>query len=229
MGLRLMQCLASLLAAVLALPWPVRAFETPLSDTAVRQAYFIGQRRDESYGHFLASYYKHFPPPKTGPYISSVAFLTPYALLAQFSNQQLPGYNAQQAERDHRRMVETVKILIEIQLTDTYPAVIPNPTGQTSGTPWDRIQRPSDFWRDFRIQVISDNKVLSPLIARGEPNYICDSDLEGLAPGEWCTLMGATVHLEFLADQFAPDSATIEINPPENDQILVDFDLSRIR
>jgi hypothetical protein len=136
--LRFLSCL---LATLLAAPYPVAAFETPLSDTAVREAYFIGQRHDESAARFFDKYYRHLPPPKTGPYISSIAFLTPYALMAQLSNRRAFGYNAQQAELDHRRMIETVKIVIEIQLTDSYPAVKPNPVGETSGTPWKYIYR----------------------------------------------------------------------------------------
>jgi hypothetical protein len=218
------------LATFLAFPFPSAAFDTPLSDTAVRQAYFMGQRHDESLGRFLDKYVKHLRAPKTGPYISSVIFFTPYALLAQLSSQRPYGYSAQQAEIEHRGMVETVQIIVEIQLTDTYPAFIPNPSRQTTGTPWDYIARASNFWQDFQIRVISDKKTLSPFKYSGEPSYICgDSDVQALAPGERCTLVGATVQLEFLADAFAPGSATIEIDPPESDQVVVDFDLSSFR
>jgi len=213
--------LACILAFFLAVPLPAAAFETPLSDTAVREAYFMGQRHDESMAHFFDRYWKHLPPPKSGPYISAVGFLTPYALLAQLSSERLCCYSAQQAELDHRKMVETVKILIQIQLTDTYGAVMPNPTGQTSGTPWDYIYRPSDFWRNFQIQVVSDKKVLSPFIYRGHPDYICGDS--------GCTLTGATVHLEFLADEFAPDSVTIHVDPPEGDPVTVDLNLAAFR
>jgi hypothetical protein len=150
-------------ALAFAFPSPSGAFDTPLSGTAVRQAYFMGQRHDQAYGQFLDGYYKHLAEPETGPYVSYVAFLTPYALLEQFSNQQPYGYNAQQAEIDHRNMVETVKVLVEIQLTKTYGLMMDNPMGRTSGTPWSHIPRASDFWRDFRIEVMSDGKALTPL------------------------------------------------------------------
>lgn len=226
----LIRSISCLLAVSLAWVLPCSALDTPLSDTAVRQAYFMGQRHDESLTRFLDQYTRHLAPPKTGPYISSVSFLTPYALLTQLSDRHAYGYSAQQAELDHRRMVETVKIVVEIQLTDSYGAVMPNPLGQTSGTPWDQVQRPSDFWRDFRIQVVSNRKVLSPLLYTGEPNFICgDSDMQGLAPGEYCTLIGATVHLEFLAESFSSDSARVSIDPPEGDPVTVEFDLASLR
>lgn len=215
---RLLSCL---FATFLAFPFPSAAFDTPLSDTAVRQAYFMGQRHDESLGRFLDKYIKHLRAPKTGPYISSVAFFTPYALLAQLSSQHPYGYSAQQAEIEHRHRVETVQVIVEIQLTDTYPAFLPNPTGQTTGTPWDYIARPSNFWQDFQVQVISDKKTLPPFKYSGEPDYVCGDG--------GCSLVGATVQLEFLADAFAPGDATIEVDPPEGDQVAVDFDLSSFR
>jgi len=221
MALTRLRGASCVLVAVLTIPLPSCAFDTPLSDTAVRQAYFMGQRHDESYARFLDKYSKHLASPKTGPFISSVTFLTPYALLAQLSSQRSYGYSAQQAELEHRGMVETVKVIVEIQLTDSYGAVMTNPNRRTSGTPWDYLPRPTDFWRDFQITVVSDKKALSPFIYTGAPDYICGDG--------GCSLVGATVELEFLADSLAYDSATIQINPPEGEQVVVDFDLSSLR
>ncbi|MGA3178700.1 MAG: hypothetical protein ABSE19_15345, partial [Candidatus Acidiferrum sp.] len=92
---------------------------------------------------------------KTGPYISAVSFLTPYALLTRLSDRHAYGYSAQQAELNHRTLVETVKIVIEIQLTDTYSNVMHNPAARTTGTPTDYLLRPSDFWRDFQVQIFN--------------------------------------------------------------------------
>jgi hypothetical protein len=216
--LRSLACSLALLPVV---PLPSSAFDTPLSDTAVRQAYFMGQRHDESLGRFLDSYTKHLRPPKTGPYIASVSFLTPYALLVQFSDRQAYGFSAQQAELEHRKQLETVKIVVQIWLTDTYSAVMRNPTGRTTGNPTDYMPRPSDFWRDFQIQVLSNDKPLRYFTYSGEPDYICGDG--------GCTLVGATVQLEFIADSVDSDSATVQIDPPEGEQVVVDFDLASVR
>ena len=53
MPLARLRSLSCLLTAVLVFPLSSAAFETPLSDTAVREAYFIGQRHDESMTHFF--------------------------------------------------------------------------------------------------------------------------------------------------------------------------------
>src|SRR5216684_5476945 len=90
--------IVSVLTAALLLTPSSFAFDSPLSDQAVREAYFLGQRHDAS---FLSKYIKFLPTPKTGPHISSVTFLTPFAQLAQLSEHRIGSYSAQQARLDH--------------------------------------------------------------------------------------------------------------------------------
>lgn len=214
---------ASLLAAALLLSPSSFAFDTPLSDQAVREAYFLGQRRDESLARFLDKYTRVLPPPKTGPHISAVTFFTPFALVAQLSSEHSTGYSAQQAALDHRGQQETVKVIVQILLTDSYPAYIPRPTGSRSGSPVGFAPRPYNFWKDFQVQVFIGDKTLEPFSSSGEPDYICSEY------GGGCTLIGATLQFEFPAEDFATDSATIDVNPPEGGQVSVDFDLSSLR
>ena len=58
---------ASLACVSLLLIQPLSAFDTPLSDTAVREAYFLGQRHDDSLGKLLDKHVLYMQPPKTGP------------------------------------------------------------------------------------------------------------------------------------------------------------------
>jgi len=221
MPLTFLRSFSCLLAISLSLVLPYAAFVTPLSDTAVRQAYFMGQRHDESLARFLDSYTKHLPPPKTGPYISSVSFFTPYALLTQLSSQKPYGYSAQQAEIDHRKLVETVSITIVIQLTGSYSSVMRNPAPQTTGTPFEFLPRPSGFWRDFQVQVFDGDKPLTPFLYSGEPTFICGDT--------GCTLVGATIQLEYLAESFSSDSSRVSIVPPEGDPVDLDFEVAFLR
>src|SRR6266403_1862133 len=181
---------ASLLAAILLLSPSSFAFDTPLSDQAVREAYFLGQRRDESLARFLDKYTRVLPPPKTGPHISAVTFFTPFALVTQLSSAHSTGYNAQQAALDHRDQQETVRVIVQILLTDSYPAYIPRPTGSRSGSPVGFAPRPYNFWKDFNVQVFSEDRELRPFTSSGEPNYLCSED-------GGCTLTGATIQFEF--------------------------------
>src|SRR4029077_20183905 len=100
--------IASLLGAALLLAPSTFAFDSPLSDQAVREAYFLGQRHDETMANLLNKYTSFLPPPKSGPHIASVTFLTPFALLVQQSSQHTSGYSAQQAALDHRDQPEFV-------------------------------------------------------------------------------------------------------------------------
>jgi hypothetical protein len=211
-------CFAILAGALLLVP-PSFAFNTPLSDQAIREAYFLGQRRDESMARLLNSYTKLLPAPATGPHIYSVTFLTPFALLVQHSSQQ-SNYSAQQAAKEHHPDDEIVVIEIQVLLTRSYGAVIATPTSSRSGSPIGYQLRPSGFWKDFDTTVFDGKKELLGAIATGEPLYFCD---------DGCVLSGAKIHLEFPATAFTSDSATIEVTPPEGDPVSVDFDLSSLR
>jgi hypothetical protein len=197
------------------------AFDTPLSDEAVREAYFLGQRRDETMANLLSKYTKFLPPPKTGPEITSVTFFTPFALLVQQSSQRSE-YSAQQAALDHRDQAEFVRIVVQIQLTVSYGPYIVRPTGSRSGSPKGFVPRPYDFWKDFDVQVSSEDQKLRHFSSYGQPNFSCSE--EG-----GCTLTGATLQFDFSAEDFASGSASIEVNPPEGDPVAIDFDLAHLR
>src|SRR6266851_3764970 len=214
--------IASVFAAVLLLTPYSLALDTPLSDQAVREAYFLGQRRDDTMATFLNKYTKFLSPPKTGPHIYSVTFFTPSALLVQQSSQHTSGYSAQQAALDHRDQGEFVRIVVQIQLTDSYGPFIARPTGSRSGSPTGLAPRPYDFWKDFDVQVSSEDQMLKPFSSSGQPNFICSED-------GGCTLTGATLQFDFSVEDFASGSATIDVVPPKGDPVSLDFDLDHLR
>ena len=199
---------------------PALAFNTPLSEQAVREAYFLGQRRDESMAAFLNKYTRLLPPPKTGPNISSVTFLTPFALLVEYSSRQ-SNYSAQQAALDHKSQDEAVEISIDIFLTPSYGAFTTPPTHSRSGSPLGIQMRSSDFWKTFKFSVFNGDEEITTDDLTGQPHYSCSDD--------GCILSGATVYLRFPAAAFTSYSATIEVTPPEGDRVSSDFDLSSLR
>ena len=146
------------LAAALLLTPSSFAFDTPLSDTAVREAYFLGQRHHESLALLLGKYTKSLPAPKTGPHISYVSFNTPFAQLIQASKQHLGNYSAQQAQLDHRGKEEIVRIIVEIQLTQSYGPFIFHPASSRFSSSDNTEQRSPDFWRDFQVFFLDDHK-----------------------------------------------------------------------
>lgn len=208
-------CLALLTAALLLSPPPSFAYYTPMSEQAVREAYFLGQSHDGSYEAQLEKHTKFLPPPKTGPYISSVAFMTPFLLFAEYASRQV-NYSAPQAAIDYRnRGEEIVQIRVEIQLTASYGQFIT--TGSNSGF----LLRASDFWRDFQVHIFDGDEQISTSTSHGHANFSCG---EG-----GCILTGATLVFEFPAVAFTSDTAAIDVDPPEGDPVSVEFDLARLR
>jgi hypothetical protein len=213
--------LASLLVAVLSLPFPSAAFETPLSDTAVREAYFLGQRRDEKMAQILDMYTIYLAAPKSGPHIASVTMFTPFAQTILQSRDNSSGYSAQQAVLDHAKHAESVKAVIEISFTSAYGALIPRPGGSRSDSPTGLMPRPYDFWKDFQVNFFHKEDQLKPISSSGQPKLSCDDS--------GCSLIGATLAFEFLAESVPSDSILVQVIPPEGEQVVLDYDLSSIR
>jgi hypothetical protein len=197
------------------------AFNSPLSDEAIRDAYFLGQRRDESTARFLAKYKQPLAVPRTGPYIASVELLTPFARVVLVSIQQTMGYSAQQAQAEYRGKEETVVMNIEVLLTSSYGPLITRPTSQRSGSPVGFAFRSPDFWEDIQVQVTVGDNIVKPAHFSGEPTYRCGED--------GCQLRGATLRFEFPAGAFNSDAATVQVSPPEGPDVVVDFDLTALR
>jgi len=212
---------ALILASILILAPSCSAFDSPLSDTAVREAYFLGQRHDDSLPKLLDKYVQYLQLPKSGPYIQSVSFLTPYILTALYSSQQVSIYSAQQAQLDHLKTPEVVRVTVQILLTDSYGAYVSTPTGPDAHSPKGFFVRPSDFWRDFRLRALQKDELVIPTKATGEPTYRCDDTS--------CVLSGATLTFEYPAAAFTDSASTIQIDPPEGDPVVVDFDLTSFR
>ena len=197
------------------------AFNSPLSDEAIREAYFLGQRRDESTARFLAKYKKPLAAPKTGPHIASAELLTPFAQAVLRSSQETMGYSAQQAEAEHRGKEETVAMTIEVLLTDSYGPLIARPTGSRSGSPIGYAFRSPDFWEEIQVQVTVAGETVKPEYFDGEPTYVYTDDGRRLT--------GATLRFEFPAGAFASNAATVQVSPPEGPEVVVDFDLTSLR
>src|SRR5437899_3583657 len=162
----------AVLATVLLIAPPSLAFKTPLSSEAVREAYFLGQRHDGSYERLLGEYVKQLPPPKSGPYFSSVELSTPFLQMIEYSSRQ-SNYNAQQAALDYHRFgKEIVRVIVEIRLTQSYGQFVATTNSQSDATSA-LVPRPHDFWKQFKVQVYNSEGPLSPSASRGHANSSC--------------------------------------------------------
>lgn len=211
-------------AAVLLLVPFSSAFQSPLSEQAVREAYFLGQRHDGTYPRLLRKYMKILPRPKTGPYISSVTLSTPFLQMVVDADRYVGNYSAQQAQIDFRKKgEEIVGISVEIQLTESYGRMMVASPNSPSKSPSALVPRPHDFWKDFEVHIFDGDQELIPADSHGHANSNCGHR----GP---CILIGATLQFDFLASVFNSDTtARIVVTPPEGDAVSVDFDLSSLR
>ena len=218
---RVFACCTSLLVTSLLCAQPLLALQTPLSEEAVREAYFLGQRHDESVIRALEKYTQYFPIPDYGPQIASVTYLTPFAQAVLASSNHIGNYSAQQAQIDHRGHSETLQVQVAIRFTDSYAALIPSSTASSRGGQPILVPRPSDFWRDFLVSAYDGDTSLEPISQQGRPDYNCNQFS--------CFLVGATILLDFPADAFRNQDVTIQVDPPEGEQFVSSLDLSSLR
>ena len=199
-----------------------QAYDTGLSSQAIREAYFLGQPHDERTVAFLSQYVQPLPLPKSGPHVSEVEILTPYAQAVQHSMRRTTGYSAQQAEEDYRKQGDTLRVRVQIRFTPTY-ALHAAVSSSRRATGNSEIQlRAEDFWRHFTFRLTQqqdgEERLLEPFDVWSEPIY-----LRGWA------LDGAYVWLLFDATKVTSDPVKVGVRTPDGQHILAVFDLAKLR
>ena len=217
---RLVQAL--LLILVLALP-SLLAYDTDLSDTAVREAYFLGRRNDDKTRAFLEPYSRHLPLPKSGPYISEIHLLTPLARVVKVSSTSSGSYSAQQAQLDYRDRGDSLLLEVHIQFTPTYnqiDAVRPSRKGSdATGV----VLRTEDFWKNFRFGIKQKEDWIESRSIYSEPEY-SSTDSYGSA-----VLIGSWVYIEFDAHSLSSDDTEVHVVTPDGQDVVTSFDLDKLR
>ncbi len=89
------------------------AYDFPLSETAIREAYFLGVRPGNLSGDFLTQYTQKFPGLKVDEFIYFVRLATPFAQVVDYTSRTL-AYSAQDAEKDFRDKPVALRIHLEI-------------------------------------------------------------------------------------------------------------------
>jgi hypothetical protein len=200
------------------------AFEVPLADRTVREAYFLGQHHDASTESALRPYLHNFSPPEKGPEIRDIRLLTPYAQVIDASNSQGAGYSAQQAAADYRARGDTIVVRFQIRFTPTYSYIKSNRDRNSDSQTGGITIRSEDFWQSFKVGLLQNDHWIEPLSHEGEPIYIAAH-----AQGTGSILDGAYIWLTFDAQDIASNTATAEIITPEGQHIATDFDLATLR
>jgi hypothetical protein len=207
-------------AATLIAVFPLSAFEFPLSDSASRSAYFLGQRHDETVGDFFARYTKHLPPPNTGLYVSDISFLTPFAQLVEYSGHQ-GIYSAQQAELDGRRKFQNVEIAVYVYFNNAgvFPVALKPSSNSTGAAP------PADMgssWHEYTVRVFDGEELREPASVAGQSQLRCVNH-------GGCIRVGVAIFLSLPAEVFVSDSASVQVATPDGQLVTAEFDLANLR
>ncbi len=207
--------------AVLLLGSPLFAYETPLSEKTVREAYFLGQHHDASTEAALKPYQHHLPEPKTGPYISEIRVMTPYAQVVEASSAHSAGYSAQQAAADYHSHPDTIVVRFHIEFTPTYGYIESSRDRADLAAEKGISIRTEDFWQAFNAGLSQNDQWIEPLNREGEPIYSQGPDNS--------QLVGAYIWVTYDAHDVASDPVTAEIFTPDGQHVTSTFDLSVLR
>ena len=214
--------IASVLAAALLLSPSSLAFDVPLSDQAVREAYFLGQRNDERTAEFLEKYRRHLPAPEAGPWISTVELLTPFAETVELSRQRSFGYSAQSAAKDYQGRGNFIRVTVSVEFTASYGPLIEEEIKQRAGSTKGFAFRSPDFWKDFTYRFFDGDTAIDSLEMQGHPTF--------RSVGNNSVMTGATISLVYDAEKISsPADAAVVVDTPDGQQAVATFDLSRLR
>jgi len=206
--------------ALLVLP-PAFAYETPLTDKTVREAYFLGQHHDASTQSALKPYVHILPAPPKGPHISEIRLFTPYAQVVEASNAQSAGYSAQQAAGDYHSHADTIVVRFHIEFTPSYGYIESDRDRSDLAAEKGISLRSADFWRAFNTGLSQNDQWIEPLSRDGEPIYSHSED-----SGQ---MIGAYIWVTYDAHDVSSDEAIAEIFTPDGQHVTSTFDLSTLR
>jgi hypothetical protein len=195
---------------LLAIALPALAYDYPLSDEGVREAYMLGKSDGAKRDAFFANYTQHPPLPKTGPYIEMVQLETPFAVVVEHCAAAI-NYHAPDAAEEFVGKPGVFRVHVEIDLTESYGALVSSEDGVAH-------LRSPDFWRDFKIRLIQGKEIYARTV-NGNPLYSYGDEV----------LTGAEVDLEYDAAKIKSDDATIEVVAPDGDDVMANFDLATLR
>jgi hypothetical protein len=204
---------AAVFVVIVAIAVPVfAAFSNPLSTTAIRDAYFIGDRRDSQTKDFLAQYHHEFPNPNTDSYIYMIGIDTPFTEVVRHSEAAL-NYHAPDAVEEFENKSLPFVVTVQIALNSNYPTV----TGDAPAV----AQLVPDFWNDYKVRLIQNEEV-KPVSIRGGPIYAYGWEFSPL-------VTGAVIQAVYDPVKLTADPIVIQVVSPDGQTVETKFDLAELR
>jgi hypothetical protein len=215
------------LALAMAVP-AAQAYEPTLSDTAVHDAYVLGERNDQTTAEFLDPYAKQTTGAVDGgtAHLSEIEVLTPFAQVVDESRRKLSGgFSEQQAIAAYHKRGDTVVIRVNLVLPAAYPEkergaqapAVSHDPNQTANL------RPENFWQKFQFALKQNGKTIPTKSIHNQPVYSAATKNSPSA------LDGQTVWLEYDAKSIANEPISVDVNTPDGKTATTQFDLKSLR
>jgi hypothetical protein len=191
-----------LLLPALLIVEPALAYDYPLSSEAIREAYFLGSGDPNKRFDFFAKYTKTYPIPKSGQYVGSIEFETPYVVIAERVSQSVPNYFAQDAEKEYLGKPVVCRVRVEVYY----------------GWPAGQFGR---FQSNYTVRLKQQDKEI-PVKSRWSEAILSNVS----APAD----VGVQLTNEYDADNIdSSSSANVEVLTPDGNTLVETFDLGSFR
>jgi hypothetical protein len=191
-----------LLLPALLIVGPALAYDYPLSPEAIREAYFLGSGDPNKRLDFFSKYTKTYPISKSGQYVGSIEFETPYVVIAERVSQSVPNYFAPDAEKEY--LGKPVVCRVRVQVYYGWPA------GQFGR-----------FQSNYTVRLKQQDKEIPTKSSWTEAILSSAS-----APAE----VGVQLTNEYDADSIdSSSSADVEVLTPDGNTLVETFDLGSLR
>jgi hypothetical protein len=187
-------------AMALLLTVPAWSYDFPLTESGIRDAYFLGTRRAAMGDDFLARYAHPLPALRVGDnFVSRVRIETPFLQVAAHTSRTL-NYNAQDAVKDFYDKPAVFRMTLEI----CYMVDAPKPNS-------------------VRITITQNGKQVEPSSDERSAFFPATD------PYTSAVDIGEIVKLEFDPRKFASSTLTIQIDTPDDQHAKAEFDLQTLR
>lgn len=184
---------------------PVLAFDYPLSDSVIRDAYFQGKLPPDKWQDFMAPYAHELPSPPSGPDVAEIGIETPFLQIAKHARKTQNYYAPDAAQEFAGKRMELI-VHVDVFVTGTYaPADVPG------------------FWRDFKVQLVQGDEVPAETADASALSPPCEAGTETCFPD------GARIRLLYDASKIDSSPVTVHVITPDGQDVQTTFDLGSLR
>ena len=196
--------------------FPVLAYDTELSDTAVREAYFLGQRNDDKDTRFFRSLHEtscRFP--RRVPTFQRFA-----CSLRSRKSFKSPARSPPATALSKRNSIinargDTLLLVVHIEFTPTYGLIDADHSANDAAGKKGLTLRTEDFWQDFRYGIKQKGDWIEPRSIHGEGQYGGPDSFSGSG------LVGAWVYVEYDARSVPSDDTEVHVFTPDDQEVTV--------